>query len=194
MKEKDTASLHVGLQISVKYEPFNTEKQMLGALSSKIMPDSNHFTFSYTTVTLKQGGAVYSELRTICFSNFSAIPAVHHCHKLIIDQRMMRLMFTVSCLLLYPHHSYVSFAQWYGRHQNCKIKQDLQVWFPVTITTLVLSYWVNSSSNICIHGYLWEGTDKWFSFNSSTSKRQTKKVIVSWLFSIVDELLNGSAG
>lgn len=62
-------------------------------------------------MTLKQGGAVYSELRTICLSSFSAIPAVHHCHKLIIDQRLMRLMFTASCLSLHPHHSYVGFEQ-----------------------------------------------------------------------------------
>lgn len=114
------------------------------------MSDSNHFIFSYEAVTLKQGGAVYSELWTICLSNFSAIPAVHHCHKLIIDQRLMRLMFTVGCLLLYPHHSYVSFAQWYVRHQNCKIKQDLQVWFPVTITTLVPWYWAHSEVQISL--------------------------------------------
>lgn len=74
------------------------------------MPDNNHFTFIYKAVTLKQGGAVYSELRTMFLSNFSAISAVHHCHKLIIDQRLMHLMFTVSCLRLYPHHSHVSCA------------------------------------------------------------------------------------
>lgn len=87
-----------------------TLKSTFGAWFNKIMPDSNHFTFSNKAVTLKEGTVVYSELWTICLSNFAAIPAVHQCHKLIIDQRLMRLMFTVSRLLPCPHHSYVSIA------------------------------------------------------------------------------------
>lgn len=105
------------------------------------MLNSVHFTFSYKALNLKQGGSVYSELRTICLSNFSPIPAVHQCHKLIIDQRLTLLMFTVSCLWLYPHHSYVSFLQSYVQHQEWKIKPDLQQSFTVTITTRALWYW-----------------------------------------------------
>ena len=137
-KKKDTAGKQLTICVQnmrVTNEPFITVKETFGGSSIKITSDSNYITCIYKAVTLKQGGAVYSELRTICLSNFSAIPAVHHCHKLIIDQRLMRLMFTVSCLLLYPHHSYVSFAPWYVLHQSCKIKQDLQVGFPVTIST-----------------------------------------------------------
>lgn len=58
------------------------------------------------TLTLRQ--AAYYYLRTICLSYFSAICAVRQCHKLTIDQRLMRLMFTISCLRFQAHSSFMS--------------------------------------------------------------------------------------
>lgn len=55
------------------------------------------------TLTLRANAVSgYSEQRMVCLSSFAAIPAVHHCHQLLIDQRLMRLMFTAARLSLPP--------------------------------------------------------------------------------------------
>lgn len=70
----------------------------------------------------------------------------------------------VSCSQLVvsdPHHSYMSFAQWYVRHQDCKTGSSSRISSNNNNSrTIILSaLW---SSNIFIYGYLWEGADKWF--------------------------------
>lgn len=83
--------------------------------------------FQLETLTLRANAASgYSEQRTVRLSSFAAIPAVHHCHQLVIDQRLMQLMFTAAHLSLYPHHS-----AW---HWACTPSQreDLRGRFPVT--------------------------------------------------------------
>lgn len=70
------------------------------------IPRQNSCSFYYPSLTLWPWEQTQSaDIRSsgwFCLSSFAAIPAVHHCHQLLIDQRLMRLMFTAARLSLPP--------------------------------------------------------------------------------------------
>lgn len=139
------------------------------------------FFFQLETLTLRANAASgYSEQPTVRLSSFAAIPAVHHCHQLVIDQRLMHLMFTAAHLSLYPHHS-----AW---HWACTPSQreDLRGRFPVTAHQACVGIFIFSTHK-CLQK---KKSDRWInSVLFGPTDAQTSRLFGSFRLQIRPHLL-----